>query len=231
VRLYRDNIASLAVESAMVKEMDRRTIEEFGVPGIILMEHAAQAVVEVALEMLGKKRKVAVLAGVGNNAGDGFAAARLLSNLGRVVDIFIADDEGKYAGDARTNFEAAKKNHLPVQQWSAGAPPFVASADLIIDALLGTGLSGPLREPFGAIVEEINALATPVLAVDLPSGLDADTGEVATAAVGADKTVTFALPKDGLFRGEGPRLCGEVILADIEMPRDVYPAGRLPGGR
>ena len=119
---------------------------------------------------------------------------------------------------------------LPLSLWDERSRELIEGTDLVIDALLGTGLSGPLRPPYGEIIDAVNAAAAAVLAVDIPSGLDADTGEIVSAAVTAAKTVTFALPKAGLFRGEGPDRAGEVILADIEIPRSVYPRGKVPGG-
>ena len=118
--------------------------------------------------------------------------------------------------------------HLPISPWSEAVSSSLSNASLIVDALLGTGLDGPLRPPYPEIIGALNASSVPVLAVDIPSGLDSDTGRIATDAVVADRTVTFALPKLGLFRGEGPRCTGLLTLADIELPRAVYPPGKVP---
>ncbi|MCD6404278.1 MAG: NAD(P)H-hydrate epimerase [Planctomycetes bacterium] len=230
MRLLRNNIERLAVETALVREMDRRTIEDFGVPGAVLMENAGAAVVEIASQMLGACGAVVILAGAGNNAGDGFVTARHLANRGYRMEVITAAARAKYHGNAALNLNIVEKMGLPLSLWDERSRELIEGTDLVIDALLGTGLSGPLRPPYGEIIDAVNAAAAAVLAVDIPSGLDADTGEIVSAAVTAAKTVTFALPKAGLFRGEGPDRAGEVILADIEIPRSVYPRGKVPGG-
>ncbi len=230
MRLIKDNIERLAVETALVSEMDRRTIEDFGVPGAVLMENAGAAVVEIASQMLGVSGTVVILAGAGNNAGDGFVTARHLANRGYRVKIITTAARAKYHGDAALNLNIVEKMGLPLSPWAKRSRELIKDADLVIDALLGTGLSGPLRPPYREIIEAVNDATDTILAVDIPSGLDADTGEIVSAAVKAAKTVTFGLPKRGLFRGEGPGCAGEVILADIEMPRSVYPRGKVPGG-
>ncbi len=229
MRLISEGLKRLAVATSVVREMDRRTIEEFGVPGIVLMENAGAGAVEVALGMVVAGRRVCILAGAGNNAGDGFVVARHLVNRGVDARVITAVDPGKYKGDALTNFAALEKTRVPVETWCQCLAAGLGKADLLVDALLGTGLSGGLRPPYPAVIAALNESGKPVLAIDIPSGLDGDTGEVATAAVVATKTVTFALPKIGLYRGQGPDLAGEIVLVDIEMPRAVYPEGKVPG--
>jgi len=216
------------VSAATMREMDRRAIEEYGLPGPVLMENAGLAAAEVAEGMLKAEQPVVVLAGAGNNAGDGFVIARHLANGGWPVRIIIAVPPTNYKGDAALNLRIVEKMKLPVITWEECMPADIDGPSLVVDALLGTGLSGPLRLPYPDIIECLNARPLRVLAVDIPSGLDADTGEVATAAVKAEKTVTFALPKKGLFIGKGPERSGEIILADIGMPRAVYPPGKVP---
>jgi len=230
VRLYRQDLDALAVESSVVRAMDRAAIEDFGVPGAVLMENAGAAAAEVAAEMLAPGARVLVAAGAGNNAGDGFVIARHLANRGYGVDVLTAVEGASYSGDAATNFRVIEKMRLPVHTWKGPAPAAAGGAELIVDALLGTGLKGALRPPYPEMIAFVNSHGARVLAVDIPSGLDGDTGEIHTAVVRAARTVTFALPKKGLFIGEGPLWAGEVILADIGMPRAVYPAGKaLPG--
>lgn len=225
MRLFRRNIRPLATTSGIVREMDRVTIEEYGLPGIALMENAGAAAAIVAEEMCPPGRPVLVMAGTGNNAGDGFVIARLLANRGRSVDVLAAAPGHLYKGDAAINYRVIAMMGLPVETWE-GRCPAAHNWGLIVDALLGTGLSGNLRPPYPAMIDFLNNSGIPVLAVDIPSGLDSDTGEIHTAAVMGAKTVTFALPKEGLFVGEGPRLAGEVILADIGIPGNLYPAGK-----
>jgi NAD(P)H-hydrate epimerase len=205
--------------------MDRRAIEEFGIPGAVLMENAGAAAADVALEMLAPRRAALILAGAGNNAGDGFVIARHLANHSIPVEVITAVTGHLYKGDAALNYRVIAAMGLPISTWQ-GRPERNGSCGLIIDALLGTGLSGDLRAPYPDIIDFANESGLPVLAVDMPSGLDGDTGRVHTAAVKAAKTVTFALPKRGLFAGDGPRLTGEVIVADIGMPASIYPPGK-----
>ncbi len=228
MQLVRDSLEGLAVDTAVVREMDRRAIEDFRIPGALLMEHAGAAAALVAREMLPFPDRVVVLTGAGNNAGDGFVLARLLANRAYDVEIVTAVPSEKYSGDAALNFRIVSNMSLPVVPWGPAVLPLLDSASLVVDALLGTGLTGPLRAPLPDIIAAANLATAPVLAIDVPSGLDSDTGEVRTDAVTADTTVTFALPKLGLFRGQGPRLAGKIILADIEMPRSLYPPGKVP---
>ena len=224
MRLFRDGLSRLAATPAEVREMDRRAIEEYGMPGAVLMENAGS---EVAFEILGPRRRAVVFAGAGNNAGDGFVIARHLANGGVSVEAVTIVDAERYSGDAALNFAVMRKMALPVHAWTGREEVRLDPDTLIIDALLGTGLSGGLRPPFGDVISRINSSGLDVLAVDVPSGLDGDTGKVVTAAVKASATVTFALPKRGLFAGSGPQHAGEVILADIGMPRAVYPPGKV----
>ena len=228
MRLQRGDFSGLAVGTATMREMDRRTVEEFGVPGPVLMENAGGAVAETASSMAAGESPVVVLAGAGNNAGDGFVAARWLSNRGRAVRIITAVPPEKYRGEAALNFRIVRNMGLEVTVWEEVRRDNLPAGALLIDALLGTGLKGELREPFGEAIEFVTGRDGPVLSVDVPSGVDGDTGEVLSAAVKAEKTVTFALPKSGLYNGRGPEFAGEVILADIEMPRAVYPEGKRP---
>ena len=226
MRLFHENLEALAVDTATVREMDRRTIEDFGVPGSLLMENAGAAAAEVACETA-RPGKVIILAGAGNNAGDGFVVARYLANRGYDVGVIIAVPPEKYTGDALLNFRIINAMGIPAARWTE-RQCLRQDAGLLVDALLGTGLKGDLRAPFDEIVTAVNSVDVPVLAVDIPTGLDGDTGRVHGDAVEADVTVTFALPKNGLFEGGGPRYAGRVVLADIEMPRAVYPRGREP---
>jgi NAD(P)H-hydrate epimerase len=225
VRLFTDNLALLAVESRVVREMDRRAIDEFRMPGAVLMENAGAAAADVAADMVRAGDTVLVMAGSGNNAGDGFVIARHLVNRGLQVEVATAVADEGYKGDAALNYWIIEKMRVPMRLWQSPAGGGKAYG-LIVDALLGTGLSGTLRAPYVEMIDFINGTGTPVLAVDIPSGLDGDDGAVHGAAVKATTTVTFALPKKGLFIGQGPSHAGDVILADIGMPSNVYPPGK-----
>lgn len=214
-----------------VRQIDRRAMEEYGMPGVILMENAGRGAAEHALSMLGDRENalVWILCGKGNNGGDGFVIARHLHNRGVRVQIGLAArsaecSEGK--GDAAVNLRIALRMGLPVREIlsledAAAMRPLLAEADLIVDALFGTGLAGDVREPARDLINVINASGRPVLAVDAPSGLCCNTGSVLGAAVKAAKTVTFAAAKVGFFAGEGPDHVGDLAVVDIGVPREL----------
>lgn len=206
-----------------VREIDRRAIEEFELPGIVLMENAGRGAAEV-LRNLGIGGPVAIVAGKGNNGGDGFVIARHVENWGYDVSVLLVADPTELRGDALTNFRVLQAAGTPLRQ--AAGPPHAAAlaaalsrADWIVDALLGTGTQGQVREPYVTAIRAINAAPGRVLAVDLPSGLDCDSGRPLGECVRADHTVTFVAPKRG-FAAEGAReWTGEVHVVEIGIPR------------
>lgn len=208
--------------SKEIREADRVAIEEYGVPGVVLMENAGRGAAVVALEMLGGKRgaRVAIVCGSGNNGGDGFVVARYLHNADVSVTVYLLCPRAKITGDALTNLGIIEKMAIDIRE-----TPFalldLSDTDLVVDALLGTGLSGDVREPFLSAIRAINASGKPVLAIDIPSGLDANTGAVLGECVRATRTATFALPKVGFTRGSGPQMSGVVTVIDIGMPKKV----------
>ncbi len=218
----------LVLTRAAVRALDRRAIEEYGIPSLVLMENAGRACADEARAMLGSAAgPVLVLCGPGNNGGDGLVIARTLLNRGfEVRTVFVgprARLEGG-AGDFRKNLELWRGlgQGLEVVEGAsegAGLGPTCAHAALVIDALFGTGLERELGEPWKGVIRALNASGTAVLAVDLPSGLDADTGAELGAAVRATVTVTFVARKPGFALGRGPELCGRVVVAEIGIPR------------
>ena len=207
--------------AAQMREMDRRTIEDYGVPSLVLMENAALRVVEVLAERFGPLRgkRIAVICGKGNNGGDGLAIARhLATRYGADVAVWLGADPASLAGDARANYEMAQAFGLSFSSDGTGG------ADLIVDALLGTGIKGGVSGKMAEVIGAMNESGKPIVAVDVPSGLDADTGNVDGACVRATLTVTFALPKFGLLVYPGAEYVGELIVADIGMPRPVMQA-------
>ena len=193
---------------------DRATIAA-GTAGFALMQNAGRAVFEAAADMFGEGGEALVVCGPGNNGGDGFIAASLLEQAGQGVTVTLVGDPARLAGDARQAFE----------QWGGKLTP-AAAADpsrhaLVIDALLGAGLDRPVGGEFAELIERINRSGAPVLAVDLPSGVRGDTGQVMGAAIRASRTVTFFRRKPGHLLMPGRQLCGEVTLADIGIAADV----------
>jgi NAD(P)H-hydrate epimerase len=223
-------VGELLLTREQVRTLDRRATAEFGVPSLLLMENAGRACAEEAERVLGGRRgPVAVICGPGNNGGDGFVLARTLWNRGHDVRVAFLGASERLAGghsDFATNLALWRALGREVEVYStAGAvrerARALRTAELVIDGLFGTGLARALEEPFRGAVEAINACGRPVLAVDLPSGLDADTGEVLGAAVRAHSTVTFVAKKPGLLRGRGPELAGRVVVAEIGIPRPL----------
>ena len=213
---------------AEVREIDRLAIEEFGLPGIVLMENAGAGVARL-LDGLDVGGPVVVACGRGNNGGDGFVIARHLDLAGHRVRILLAADPHDDEGDAAINRRVAERSGLAVERLAAaGADGWhraLAGAAWIVDALLGTGTVGPPRGPVAIAVDAINAAARAgdarVLAVDLPSGLDCDTGRTAGACIRADLTATFVAPKAGFDLPGAAAFTGIVHVVGIGAPAAV----------
>ncbi|MDQ3867110.1 MAG: NAD(P)H-hydrate epimerase, partial [Actinomycetota bacterium] len=188
----------------------RAAEEAYGGPTLGLMERAGTATAEAALARFPEARRFAVWCGTGANGGDGLVVARRLRAAGRDAHVFLLGPEEKLAGDAAENLRRAREASVPFAE-SPG------QADVVVDALFGTGFSGPPRRDAAARIEELNGFGVPAVAVDLPSGVDASTGVVAGAAVRAALTVTFHAPKVGLAVGPGRFHAGEVEVADIGL--------------
>jgi len=219
-----------AVTAAEMRDLDRKAIEEFGVPGVVLMENAGRGAVEAALQMLeGADREppTVLVCGKGNNGGDAYVVARHLHSLGRPVEVFLTHEPEAIHGDARTNLEILQRTQgVPIRVLSdenqyGRLVDLLARAPLIVDGLLGTGLVRTVAAPFDRIIGLVNDLRRPILSLDVPSGLDSDTGQVLGVSVQATTTVTFALPKRGLLLGKGPQVAGTLVLVDIGMPLDL----------
>jgi NAD(P)H-hydrate epimerase len=209
---------SRVVTRAEMRVLDRRAIEEAGVPAAALMENAGRAVADEAARMAAGGL-VVLVCGKGSNGGDGFVAARHLDNRGVPVRV-VAIEPARLEGDALANYRALRFTGADVRTLGAAWLPEIRSAlegaSVVVDAIFGTGLEGPLREPWPAVIGAVNACGVPVLAVDIPSGLDCDTGEPLGAAVRAAKTVTMHAAKAGFEKGRA--FTGEVIVADIGIP-------------
>jgi NAD(P)H-hydrate epimerase len=202
----------------IVREIDRVTIEEYGIPGIILMENAGRAVARVVLQEFPQAKRVAIFAGGGNNGGDGFVVARHLMGEGLDVTTYLATDPRKYKGDALTNLEALRRIGGKLVELKGDFSVY-EKADAIIDALFGTGLDREVEGFYREVIEFINSQPVPRVAVDLPSGLNADTGFPLGVSVRASVTVTFVLPKLGLAIYPGIDYAGRVYVVDITTPK------------
>jgi NAD(P)H-hydrate epimerase len=214
-----------------VRRVDAWAIEEIGVPGVVLMENAGRSCAELALEKLAgvADPRVCIFCGAGNNGGDGYVIARHLLNAGIQTRVVLCGDLAKISGDARINLDILERLGHHVERLDPNDENAVArirtfgrEASLIVDALFGTGLRGELKTEYRAIIEAINALEHPILAVDIPSGLDCDSGEPLGAAIRAAYTVTFVAVKQGFLASAGAgRYLGELHVASI----GVEPAG------
>jgi NAD(P)H-hydrate epimerase len=207
-----------------VRELDRRAIEELGVPGVVLMENAGRGAAEV-LVRLGCQGPVVICCGKGNNGGDGFVIARYLDNRNIPVHVLLFARPEDLTGDAAVNYQIISRSGLPVEvyageAWDEKALQLdLAKAEWILDALFGTGLTGPVRKPLDRVISAINAGQAHVLAVDIPSGLDCDTGQPLGPTVRAEHTVTFVAEKKGFAQPSAKEWIGQVHVVDIGAPR------------
>lgn len=205
--------------------MDRRATDDYGIPLSALMAKAGQAVFEEIQRLLPDGGRITFLCGKGNNGGDGFVAAKLAHENGYHADCLATCEDSDLSGEPRDQMLAAKEAGVPIH--FASEPRYrrrtdcLGSRDLIVDAMLGTGAGGEIRGPILDAIQSINRSGTPVLAVDVPSGIHCDTGEELGESIWALKTVTFGLPKPFLFQGTGLEHAGHWDIADIGFPTDL----------
>ena len=213
-----------ALSRRQVRELDRLAVETWGVPGVVLMENAGRNAADAIRGFLNNdtERRVAVVAGCGNNGGDGFVIARHLHIRGFPVAVFVVGDPEKMAPDAAVNFAILPRLNVEVRHSGGEGPSGPAGElgefDLIVDALGGTGIKGALRGGLAAAVEQINTAGKPVVAVDIPTGLDCDTGQAPGPTVRAALTVTFVARKIGFDAPGAADYTGKVVVADIGIP-------------
>ncbi|MGB2057826.1 MAG: NAD(P)H-hydrate dehydratase [Alcanivorax sp.] len=209
--------------AAQTRELDRLAIAA-GTPGAELMARAGQAAFDTLCERWPEARRIAVLCGGGNNGGDGYVVARLAHAAGLAPQIHFTTPPDTLKGDALTMADRCRDAGIPMTPLTLDSLP--EGADVLVDGLLGTGLSGALRDEMAALLTALNALPVPRMALDIPSGLGADTGVPLGAVLAADLTCTFIGLKRGLLTGEGPVYSGELYFFDLQVDRDVY--SRVP---
>ncbi len=214
------------VTAQEMRQIDEQTIGEVGIPGIVLMETAATAVFSSIQENYPECRHVGIIIGKGNNGGDGLALARQLAHAGYTVQIVLVSPPERFTGDALTNLHVARRLGLPIIEALSKSELMkldkeIVSWDLIVDAILGTGLRGGVDGHFKDVIDRLNLANRPIVAIDLPSGLNADTGAAEGACIRADRTVTLGLPKRGILLHPGAQRVGELEIADIGLPRSV----------
>jgi len=207
--------------AAQVRELDRIAIEERGVAGYTLMSRAGEAAFNLLRQRWPRARRIILVCGGGNNAGDGYVVARLARQAGFDARVLTVADPTNLPGDAQTAFRDAQAAEVSIAPFTAAG---LDKADLLVDAILGTGLEREVSGLWREAIDAMNAHAADRFALDIPSGLHADTGSILGAAVDAAATITFIGLKQGLFTGQGPACCGEVHFADLDVPPDIYPA-------
>ncbi len=221
--------------------VDQRAMDHYGLLGLVLMENAGRGVADRLCHLILGDRlavaadayhapaiepppKVAVCCGKGNNAGDGFVIARHLGLRGFDVRVLLWAEPAELTGDAGVNFRILEKTGVPIEIFASQPDParlerLLAGSAWLVDALLGTGARGEPRPPLDAVIDQLNAAPAPILAVDLPSGLDCDTGEPAGHTIRAAVTCTFAAAKPGFFAPGAEQYTGELHVLDIGAPR------------
>ena len=214
------------VTAEEMRQIDKQTIEEIGVPGIVLMEAAATAVFTSIQRNFPECRHVGVIVGKGNNGGDGLALARQLAHAGYTVQIVLVSSPERFTGDALTNLQVVRRLGLSVVEILSESElktlcAEIVSCDLIVDAIFGTGLRGGIEGYVRDVIDWLNSANRPIVAIDLPSGLNADTGVVEGGCIRADCTVTLGLPKRGTLLYPGAQRVGVLEIADIGFPRSV----------
>ncbi len=226
---------------AELARLDRLACEEYGLPGAVLMENAGRGAAEEVLALSADRaRRVAVIAGPGNNGGDACVLARHLANAGVEIEVFAANPLEELSGDAAIMRRAVERMGIPVHDVSseaglARARPALERATVVVDGLLGTGFRGEVRPKIARLIEAVNACrrerGAAIVALDLPSGLDADTGKPSQPTVMADLTVTFAALKVGFDAPEAKPCLGRVVLATIGAPAALLDRVRSEGPR
>lgn len=212
------------------REVDRRAVEEYGMHSLVLMENAGRGVADV-LSGLGVAGPAIICCGKGNNGGDGFVLARHLDLRGTAVKVLLFAEPAELTGDAAANFAILQKCGVPIEVFgkaheaalidAARLDAALAGAGAIVDCLLGTGARGDPRPPLDAVIEQLNARAAPKIAVDLPSGLDCDTGGASRTTIRASHTCTFVAQKPGFLVPGVEAYTGQIHVLDIGAPRKL----------
>jgi hydroxyethylthiazole kinase-like uncharacterized protein yjeF len=214
-----EKLPTTLYRAAQVRELDRIAIEDFGIPGYELMSRAGESVFHVIGQQWPNARSLAVFCGSGNNAGDGYIVARKALESGMKVVVLALSDPENLKGDALTAYRDFSKASGTATAYRSGMG---IEADVIVDALLGTGLDRPVAGRYGEAIQQINGLDIPVISVDIPSGLHADTGNVLGCAIKAEYTVSFIGLKQGLFTGAAPEYSGEILYSSLSVPEPVF---------
>ncbi|WP_017365873.1 bifunctional ADP-dependent NAD(P)H-hydrate dehydratase/NAD(P)H-hydrate epimerase [Methylococcus capsulatus] len=223
-----DSLPTALFTAAQVRAMDRHAIDRLGIPGLELMHRAGAAAFEALRRRWPEAKTLSVVCGPGNNGGDGYVIARLALAAGFDVRAYPVGPVERLRGDGAAAFAEYRNADGPLLNF---IPPGFEGAEILVDALLGTGLDRDVTDEYAAVIDAVNDFPGKVVAVDIPSGLNADTGAVMGKAVRADLTVSFIGLKQGLFTGAGPAHCGEIVFDDLDTPPEIRlaqtPSSRL----
>ncbi len=216
----------LCLSREQLRRIDRQAVERYGIPSLLLMENAGRGAAEMIRAVYGEFGAAFVVCGTGNNGGDGCVIARHLHNAGWSMRVLLAGEPQRMTADMRTNFNIASAMGLSIcvasdavsqQQAVAG----IAEDDVVVDALLGTGFTGEVRSPLAELISALNAARRPMVAVDVPSGMDCDTGLAGGVCIVAGLTVTFVAKKPGLVAEHAAAYVGRLEVAGIGAPREL----------
>ncbi|MBI4358184.1 MAG: NAD(P)H-hydrate epimerase [Candidatus Omnitrophica bacterium] len=217
-------ISMLVLNSKQIKRLDEVASKVYGISTLILMENAGREIARLADKILRKGKKILVVCGTGNNGGDGFVAARHLSNMGHSVRVVLVGSAKKLKSDPQINFVILKKMKIPVLELKGRSYRFqslVQQSKIIIDAMFGIGLSRPVSGIYFDVISELNRSGRRILSIDIPSGIDSDSGKVLGIAVKAHATGTLAAMKPGLILADGRKHSGKIKVLDISIPRSL----------
>lgn len=214
-----ENLPDCLYSAEQVRELDRIAIEDLGIPGYTLMQRAAKFSYAVLKAHWPDAKSILVICGAGNNAGDGYVLARLATEDEKQVSVINLFDPTKLKGDAATAYRDLLSTDISSIKYS---PALLDDADVIIDAVFGTGLDRDIEGEYSDVINAINTSNSNVLAIDIPSGLNANTGKIMNTAVQADVTTTFIGLKQGMFTNDGSQCSGEIKFNNLDVPNEVY---------
>jgi len=220
-------IPSVSVEQ--MRQVDKSAVEDFGLQILMMMENASIHIADLTEHMLSGNlvdKKVAILAHKGNNGGDGLGAARHLMNRGAHVTVLLSTSPYELGGEAAKQYRVLQNSTCQIievpKENICKVTPLMKNSDIIIDGLLGYNINGNPRNPIDTLITAANASKVPILSIDIPSGLDGETGKAFHPTIHATITVTLALPKNGLLKPESKRYVGDLWLADLSIPDNLY---------
>ncbi len=214
-----ENLPDCLYTAEQVRELDRIAIEELEIPGYTLMQRAAAFSYEILKQSWPQAKKIIVVCGGGNNAGDGYVLARMAKDDNKQVSVINLFEPEKLAGDAKTAYQELLSVNITANEYSAAA---FEQSDVIVDAIFGTGLDREIEGKVKEVVDTINSLSTPVLSIDIPSGLHANTGNIMNVAIKANVSTTFIGLKQGMFTADGPQYSGKIEFNNLDVPDETY---------